>query len=175
MEVYMRDLFDCLPNGKEFISWETETNYHHQIHVSANHPDASDENDGSAESPFVSINAAAAIATPGTCVLIHGGEYRECVRPAKGGDGPDKMIAYEAFGDGEVIIKASEIVEGFEKSTGWRKSPGFGKFENEDILIDEEWFFVTVNHFIKFHYIINFLSMKDPFGWRQTGKQFIFV
>ena len=130
----MRDLFDCLPNGKEFISWETETNYHHQIHVSANHPNASDDNDGSAENPLLSINAAAAIATPGTCVLIHGGEYRECVRPAKGGDGPDRMIAYEAFGDGEVVIKASEIVEGFERSTGWRKSPGFDKFENEDSL-----------------------------------------
>ena len=44
------------------------------------------------------------------------------------------MICYEAFGDGEVVIKASEIVEQFEKSTGWRKSPGFNKIENEDLV-----------------------------------------
>ena len=127
----MRDSIDCLPNGKKFISWEMETNYLQEIHVSANHPEASDDNDGSADHPLLTINAAAAIATPGTHILIHGGEYRECVRPARGGDGPDKMICYEAFGDGEVIIKASEIVEQFETSTGWRKSSRIVKVENE--------------------------------------------
>lgn len=152
----MRNSMDCLPNGKEFISWETEINYHTQIHVSANHPKASDDNDGTAEHPFRTINAAAAIATPGTHILIHGGEYRECVRPLRGGDGPDKMICYEAFGDGEVVIKASEIAEQFEVSTGWRKTPFFGKQENVDsfniwqIKLDPDMFrgynpFCTVN------------------------------
>lgn len=152
----MRDSINCLPNGKNFISWETETNYHKQIHVSANHPNASDDNDGTVERPFLTINAAAAIATPGTHILVHGGEYRECVRPARGGDGPDKMICYEAFGDGEVVIKASEIVEQFEESIGWRKSPRIAKTENEgsvqiwQIKIDPDTFrgynpFCTVN------------------------------
>ncbi len=127
----MIDSTDCLPNGKKFINWERETNYHHQIHVSINHPKASDDNDGSAEHPLLTINAAAKVATPGTHILIHGGEYRECVRPARGGDGPDKMICYEAFGDGEVIIKASEIVKQFEASTGWRKSSRIAKVDNE--------------------------------------------
>ena len=130
----MKDSIDSLPNGKKFISWEVTQNYDQEIHVSVNHPNASDNNDGSAEHPFLSINAAAAIAVPGTRILIHGGEYRECVRPKRGGEGPDKMICYEAFGDGEVVIKASEIVERFEKSTGWRKSPGFNKIENEDLV-----------------------------------------
>ena len=128
----MKDSIDSLPNGKKFISWEATSNYNQEIHVSVNHPDASDDNDGSAEHPFLTINAAAAIAVPGTRILIHGGEYRECVRPKRGGEGPDKMICYEAFGDGEVVIKASEIVERFEKSTGWRKSPNFNKIKNED-------------------------------------------
>lgn len=127
----MRDTTDYLPNGNKFISWETEVNYHHELHVAVNDPKASDDNDGTVERPFMTINAAAAVATPGTRILIHGGEYRECVRPLRGGDGPDKMICYEAFGDGEVVIKASEIVERFEESTGWRKYPGFNKMDNK--------------------------------------------
>lgn len=130
----MRDSFEYLPNGKKFTSWETETSYHYQLHVSVDHPNASDDNDGSISHPFLTINAAAVKAKPGTRVLIHGGEYRECVRPAQGGDGPDRMISYEAFGDGEVVIKASEVIEQFEKSTGWRKNPGFNKFGNNDSL-----------------------------------------
>ena len=130
----MRDLYECLPNGKEFISWETDQYYHQELHVSTNHPSASDDNIGSEEHPFLTINAAAAIAVPGAHVLIHGGEYRECVRPARGGDGPDKMICYEAVGDGEVIIKASELIEQYEKSIGWRKSSNFIKIENEDSM-----------------------------------------
>jgi hypothetical protein len=152
----MRDSIDRLPNGKNFVSWETEINYHQQVHVSVNHPNASDENDGTVERPFFTINAAAAVATPGTHILIHGGEYRECVRPVRGGDGPDKMICYEAFGDEEVVIKASEIVNQFEKSTGWRKNPRIAKIENEDsvqiwqIKLDPDTFrgynpFCTVN------------------------------
>lgn len=123
----------CLPNGKVFTSWEKETSYQNQIHVSVKHPLASDDNDGTLERPFLTINAAATIATPGTHILIHGGEYRECVRPAWGGDGPEKMICYESFGDGEVVIKASEIVKEFEISTGWRKSPVPMKHENEEL------------------------------------------
>lgn len=127
----MRDTTDYLPNGHKFISWETEINYQQELHVAVNHPNASDDNDGTVERPFLTINAAASIATPGTRIWIHGGEYRECVRPLRGGDGPDKMICYEAYGDGEVVIKASEIVDRFEESTGWRKYPGFDKSENK--------------------------------------------
>ena len=52
-------------------------------------------------------------------VVIHQGTYRECVRPQAGGEGPEKMVLYEAAGDGDVVIKASEEVTEFEKSTGW--------------------------------------------------------
>ena len=130
----MRESIDYLPNGNKFISWETETNYHQEIHVSASHPNASDDNDGTAELPYLTINAAAKIASPGTHILIHGGEYRECVRPLRGGEGPDKIICYEAFGDEKVVIKASELVEQFEKSSGWRKSSVFTNNENKDMV-----------------------------------------
>lgn len=130
----MRSSVDRLPDGKEFMSWEAAPNYHQELHVAVNHPKASDNNDGSIERPFLTINAAAAIAVSGARIFIHGGEYRECVRPAQGGEGPDKMIGYEAFGDGEVVIKASEIVKKFEKSLGWRKQSGFSKKENNKLV-----------------------------------------
>ena len=120
----------CLPDGTEFISWEVEQNDECELHVAANHPGASDENDGSREHPFRTINAAATIAGPGTRIFIHGGVYRECVRPARGGDGPERMICYEAYGDGEAVIKASVVATIFEPSTGWRRMPGFAPQES---------------------------------------------
>ena len=45
--------------------------------------------------------------------------YRECVRPARGGEDPEHMISYEAYGDGDVIIRASEAVTDFIPSEGW--------------------------------------------------------
>lgn len=124
----------CLPDGNEFDFWEIEQEYEREYHVDCNHPAASDENDGSQEHPFRSINTAAAIATAGTRIWIHGGEYRECVRPARGGEGPDRMISYEAYGDGAAVIKASVEAVQFEKSTGWRLSPGFTKSKEETTI-----------------------------------------
>ena len=114
-----KDLTLQLPNGEFFEIWEREQVYERELHVDCNHPAASDDNDGSIDRPFKTINAAAAIATAGTRVLIHGGVYRECVRPARGGDGPDRMISYEAYNNEEVIIKASVEVNNFIKSEGW--------------------------------------------------------
>ena len=108
-----------LPDGRAFDFWERETAWIRELHVAANDPAASDENDGSAAKPFRTINRAAAEAAPGTRVLIHGGLYRECVKPAMGGTDPEHMISYEAFGDGEVTVSASEQVTEFLPSEGW--------------------------------------------------------
>jgi hypothetical protein len=40
--------------------------------------------------------------------VIAAGTYRECVRPARGGSSPDRMISYEAAPGATVIVKASE-------------------------------------------------------------------
>lgn len=109
-----------LPNGEYFISWESTPTFHQEIHVSVNHPKASDDNDGHMERPFKTINAASSIAVPGTRILIHEGTYRECVRPACGGTSPEQMISYENYDKDIVIIKASEIATSFSKSEGWR-------------------------------------------------------
>jgi hypothetical protein len=124
----------CLPDGNEFAFWEVEQKYERELHVNCKHPAASDENDGSQEKPFRTINAAAAIATPGTRVWIHGGEYRECVRPARGGEGPDRMICYEAYGDGPAVIKASVEAVQFERSTDWRISRDFKKRNDDESI-----------------------------------------
>ncbi|MFP4016295.1 MAG: right-handed parallel beta-helix repeat-containing protein [Halanaerobiales bacterium] len=125
-----KDLTAQLPDGQMFEFWEMEQEYEKEIHVDNQNPEASDSNDGSESRPFITINAAAEVAVPGTRVLIHGGTYRETVRPARGGTGPDRMISYEAFNGEEVIIKASVEVENFEPSVGWRAVRGF-KNDNE--------------------------------------------
>ena len=110
-----------LADGKEFAFWEREVSFTKELYVDANAENASDANDGSKASPFKTINAAAKAATPGTHILIAPGEYRECVRPQTGGDGPDSMIVYEAVESGKVVIKASEEVTDFSESTDWRR------------------------------------------------------
>ncbi|NLK87841.1 MAG: right-handed parallel beta-helix repeat-containing protein [Clostridiaceae bacterium] len=109
-----------------FEFWEVPQKYDRELHVNAGDPCASDENSGAESSPFKTINAAAKAAVPGTRVLIHGGTYRETVQPAMGGLSPERMISYEAFGDEEVIIKASVEVKEFRPSIGWRMVRGFG-------------------------------------------------
>ncbi len=124
-----------LPDGSYFTSWEGTEQYTHTLHVAAQHPNASDANDGSPEHPFATINAAAAIAQPGSRVLIHEGTYRECVRPARGGDGPERMISYENYENDTVVIKASEVATTFEPSTGWRTGATPWEAETEGVRI----------------------------------------
>lgn len=127
-----------LPDGSSFTFWEVPVEYEREIHVNRNHPMADDTNEGTLEKPLATINAAAQLAKAGTRVWIHAGEYREWVRPAAGGTDPAHMISYEAFGDGEVVIKASEQVFDFKSSTGWRMQADFNEeIDREKIRIWE--------------------------------------
>ena len=133
-----KDLSAILPDGSTFEFWEKDPEWTRELFVSNTDPAASDGNDGSAEKPFRTIGKAAAVATPGTRIRIHAGIYRECVRPEQGGTGPEHMISYEAYGDGDVVIRASEEVTEFKKSEGWMMFRGFGPTsEKEDIQIWE--------------------------------------
>lgn len=127
-----------LPDGREFEFWELLQEYEVELHVNASHPLADDKNEGSEERPFRTIQAAAQLAQAGTRIWIHGGEYREWVHPPVGGTDPAHMISYEAYGDGEVVIKASEQVTDFSPSTGWRMQMSFGeKLDRDRIRIWE--------------------------------------
>lgn len=140
------DMQERLPEGDRFDFWEKEQVYEKEYHVDTNAKHASDENDGSKERPFKTIQAAANVAEAGTRVWIHGGVYRECVKPQFGGESPEQMVSYEAYGDGEVVIKASEVVDEFYPSEGWNLR-GFGtpangqdKLQVWEIRLDPDMF-----------------------------------
>ena len=126
-----------LPDGSTYEFWETEPAWERELFVDGNSPAASDENDGSEAHPFRTINRAAQEATPGTRVRIHAGLYRECVKPAMGGTDPKHMISYEAFGDGDVVISASEEVRDFIPSEGWMLNRGRGAVQPEGVSVWE--------------------------------------
>jgi hypothetical protein len=113
--------FDLLPSGARFAFWDDATDYRHVYHVAQDHSAASDEGPGTAEAPFRTINAAARVLLPGEKVVVHAGVYRECVRPARGGDGPAAMIAYEAAPGETVEVAASEVW-----TPATRSSAGYG-------------------------------------------------
>ncbi len=110
-----------MPDGTPFPFWDDRTAYARVYHVAQGHPDASDDGPGSEDRPFATIGRAAAILEPGEKAVIHEGVYRECVRPVRGGEGPDRMIAYEAAPGEHVEVRGSRLWQPeAEPSRGWR-------------------------------------------------------
>jgi len=106
-----------LPDGSEFHFWEQPVTFSKTYYVDGNSPGSSDQGPGTLKRPFRSIGKAAEVLQPGERVVIAAGVYRECIRPARGGSGPDKMISYEAAAGATVIVKASEVLrDGWEPS-----------------------------------------------------------
>ena len=68
-----KDLSAILPDGSSYEFWEKDPVWERELFVSNTDPAASDDNDGSRDAPFRTINWAATEATPGTRVLIHAG------------------------------------------------------------------------------------------------------
>jgi hypothetical protein len=91
------------------------------LHVAT---DGADTADGSEGRPLRTISRAAELAQPGDTVLVHGGEYREWVRPRRGGLSDARRITYQAAPGEHVVIKGSERVTGWEREQGtvWRAS-----------------------------------------------------
>ena len=130
-----------MPDGTAFKFWDDITEYKHVYHVACEHPNASDDGQGTEDHPFATIGRAALVLKPGEKVIVHGGLYRECVRPARGGAGPDRMIAYEAAPGEEVIVRGSELWSPeFKSSEGWNfrsMSKGAKVWMGE---LPKEWF-----------------------------------
>ncbi len=99
----------AMPEGGHFDFWDDVTEYGKTYHVARNHPDADDENPGTADKPFATIGPAAELLEPGQRVIVHEGIYREHVRPARGGEADDAMIHYKAADGEDVHIRASEV------------------------------------------------------------------
>jgi hypothetical protein len=109
-----------MPNGTEFPSWEKPLQFTHTYYVSGNAANADDNGPGTEQRPFRTIGRAAQVLKPGERVVIAEGVYREFVRPARGGTGPDAMISYEAAPGAKVVVKGSIVATGWKPSTGWR-------------------------------------------------------
>ncbi|MBA7668743.1 hypothetical protein ES703_76858 [subsurface metagenome] len=106
-----------LPDGSEFKTWRVHTAYTRTYCVDQRHPQACDDNDGTEDRPFLTINKAAQVVRPGEKVIVKSGVYRELVQPRFGGDGPDKMISFEAAPGAKVIVKGSRVFK-----SQWTKS-----------------------------------------------------
>jgi hypothetical protein len=112
--------FDTLADGTLFPFWDDETVYRKVYHVAQQHPRASDDNPGTEDVPLATIGRAAEMLMPGEKAVVHAGLYRECVRPARGGEGPDRMIAYEAAPGEQVTITGAEAwTPAARASAGW--------------------------------------------------------
>ena len=111
------------------------------LHVATTGSDAAD---GSADRPLRSITRAADRAHPGDTVVVHGGEYREWVRPQRGGLSDRRRITYTAAPGEHVVIKGSEAITGWNQVDGdvWSVSvPNtmFGAFNPYVEEIDGDW------------------------------------
>ncbi|WP_430867976.1 right-handed parallel beta-helix repeat-containing protein [Demequina aurantiaca] len=111
------------------------------FHVS---PAGSDQADGSSAAPWRTINRAASAATAGDTIEVHAGEYREWVKPVRGGLSDSRRITYTAAPGEHVVIKGSEVVTGWE-DTGrgvWRARVSqdvFGDFNPFAVRVDGDW------------------------------------
>jgi hypothetical protein len=104
----------------------------------------SDSSDGSEARPLRTIDRAACLARAGDTVVVHEGEYREWVRPRRGGLSDTRRVTYEAASGEHVVIKGSEPVPGWRQIEGsvWTASvPNsiFGAFNPFAEEIDGDW------------------------------------
>jgi hypothetical protein len=108
-----------MPDGTQFPMWEKASHFTKTYYVDIQAKNADDNGPGTKEHPFRTINHAAQVLQPGERVVIADGVYREVIRPARGGDGPDAMIGYEAAPGANVVVKGSVVVKDWQPSEGW--------------------------------------------------------
>ena len=102
-----------------------------------------DTNPGTEQQPLLTINRAAELAKPGDTVIVHEGEYREWVQPARGGLSDARRITFEAAQGEHVVIKGSEVVDGWEREGDlWTvavPNSMFGDFNPFAELVEGDW------------------------------------
>ncbi len=100
---------------------------------------------GAADAPLRTIQEAANRAMPGDTITVHEGIYRERIDPPRGGESDDKRITYQAAPGATVVIKGSEVVDGWEnvEHDTWRvilPNAFFGDFNPYADEIRGDWF-----------------------------------
>ncbi len=116
--------------------------FSNEYHVSVS---GNNQNDGSAASPWRTINFAAQQAQPGDVITVHAGTYRERIDPARGGESDNRRIVYQAAPGEKVEIKGSELITGWKKEkTGiWKvviPNAFFGNYNPYKDSINGDWF-----------------------------------
>jgi hypothetical protein len=66
----------------------------------------------------LTINKAAQVAQPGDSIIVHAGEYRELVQPARGGTSDAVRIVYTAGAGEKVFVKGSERITNWVLQSG---------------------------------------------------------
>jgi len=112
-----------------------------EIHVST---EGSDSDPGTAVRPYGTINKAASAAKAGDTVTVHGGTYREWVKPVRGGAGENKRITFRAAPGEEVVVKGSERITSWarEKDGLWKAeipNAFFGDYNPYQLKVSGPW------------------------------------
>src|SRR6185436_18936321 len=91
------------------VVWATE------YHVATT---GSNDNAGTSDQPFKTIQKAADVMQAGDSCTVHAGTYREWINPPRGGSSDGARITYRAADGEQVFIKGSEQI------TGWTQEGG---------------------------------------------------
>lgn len=113
--IMQNEIFEALEN--EFKPYITEEKRSGNIYHVAKSEIASDENDGSAEFPFLTLKKASETAVSGDTVIIHEGTYREILKPKNDGTAVNPITFKAAEGE-TVTISANEVVKDFYIDSG---------------------------------------------------------
>jgi hypothetical protein len=89
-----------------FFSSKTDAQYYVSV-------DGSDENPGTREQPFKTIQKAAGVMSAGDTCYVMSGIYRETVIPANDGTAGSPLV-FTTYGEGKVYITGSDTVSGWE-------------------------------------------------------------
>lgn len=80
-------------------------------------PTGSDNNPGTLDRPFKTVQKCASVIQPGKTCLLRAGIYRETVRPTSSGIAK-KPITFEAYKNEKVTISGADVVEGWTPYRG---------------------------------------------------------
>lgn len=85
--------------------------------VDMQNPRASDDNPGTSELPFKTINKSAQIVEPGDIVIVKRGIYREHIRLSRSGK-PGAPITFLADPPHSVIVSGADVIKGWRRVEG---------------------------------------------------------
>ncbi len=97
----------------KFLQFKKEETKGNTYYVAQNHPEANDNNNGTAVAPFKTLEQAANVARAGDTVIVKEGVYREILKPKNDGTA-SAPITFKAEEGEKVVISANEVLDG-----GW--------------------------------------------------------